>query len=90
MLSLSQIKNQQFIKAIKQGNARMKVLSIEESQNVSGGFLQLIAAFVAVFVLPKVINDNRKEYNQWGHNLGEAAWEWQHPYDPNNPSNPYH
>ena len=61
----------------------MKSLSQTETKQVSGGFLNLIAAFVAVFVLPKVINDNRKEYNQWGQEIGEAAWEWKHPYDPN-------
>lgn len=61
----------------------MKELSIEEITHISGGFLNLIAAFVAVFVLPKVINDNRKEYNKWGHEIGEAAWEWKHPYDSN-------
>jgi len=50
---------------------------------IQGGFFQLIAAVVAVITLPKIINDHRKEYNEWGRALGEAAWEWQHPYDPN-------
>lgn len=61
----------------------MRSLNICESVQISGGFLPLIAAVVAVFVFPKVINDHRKEYNQWGHQIGEALWEYNHPYDPN-------
>ncbi len=61
----------------------MKQLSTNESKSVEGGFLPVLAAVVAVVVFPKVINDHRKEYNQWGRNLGEALYEHNHPYDPN-------
>lgn len=54
-----------------------------EAEQVGGGFLQLIAAFVAVFVLPKIIVDHTKEYNEWGHKIGEVTYEHFHPYDPN-------
>jgi hypothetical protein len=58
-------------------------LNVSEVEQVSGGFLQLIAAVVAVFVFPKIINDTRKEYNEWGHQIGETLYEYNHPYDPN-------
>lgn len=61
----------------------MKEINANEIKIISGGILPLIGALVTVFVLPKIINDNRKEYNQWGHNLGEAIYEYNHPYDPN-------
>jgi len=58
-------------------------LTHKQTTHISGGFLPAIAAFVAILVLPKVVNEHRKEYNQWGHAIGEAAWEHNHPYDPN-------
>lgn len=61
----------------------MRVLTIEECEQVEGGFLAAILAFVAVFTLPKIINDHAQEYIGWGPAVGEAAWEYQHPYDPN-------
>lgn len=67
----------------------MRIITEFEAKEVSGGFLQVLAAIVAVFVAPKIFNDHRKEYNEWGHNLGETVWEWQHPYDPNNPTGVY-
>jgi len=61
----------------------MRTLNTLELLDVNAGILPLIGALVTVFVLPKVINDHRKEYNQWGRELGEAVWEYNHPYDPN-------
>lgn len=61
----------------------MRELTLNEITDVNGGFLQLIAALVTVFVLPKVIHDHTKEYNQWGHQIGEWTYETLHPYDPN-------
>ena len=61
----------------------MRELRPNEVNSIGGGFLPLLAAIVAVVVAPKVINDHRKEYNQWGRNLGEALYEYNHPYDPN-------
>lgn len=58
-------------------------LKLNELKTVFGGFLPLLAAVVAVVVAPKIINDHRKEYNEWGRNLGEHLWEINHPYDPN-------
>lgn len=63
----------------------MEILTIDQTNEVSGGWIPLITALVTVFVLPKVINDHRKEYNEWGQNLGEATFEYLHPYDPNHP-----
>lgn len=61
----------------------MKLLTDAQAQQIEAGILPLIGALVTVFVLPKVINDHRKEYNQWGRDLGEALYEYNHPYDPN-------
>lgn len=61
----------------------MRYLKYKEIELVQGGFLPMLIAAVTIFTLPKLINDHRKEYNQWGQALGEAAWEYQHPYDPN-------
>lgn len=58
-------------------------LSSQEVNQVSGGFLQLLAAVVAVVVAPKIINDHRKEYNQWGRDMSQALYDYNHPYDPN-------
>lgn len=58
-------------------------LNVSEVEQISGGFLQYIAAFVAVFAFPKIFNDHRKEYDEWGHKIGEALYEHNHPYDPN-------
>ena len=58
-------------------------LSNKDVRKVVGGILPLIGALVTVFVLPKVINDNRKEYNQWGRNLSQGLYDHNHPYDPN-------
>lgn len=67
----------------------MIILNIEETQNVSGGFLPALVAFITILTVPKIVNDHRKEYNEWGHNLGEFMWEYNHPYDPNNPQGVY-
>jgi hypothetical protein len=58
-------------------------LNDNQCKSINGAILPLIGALVTVFVLPKVINDHRKEYNQWGRNLGESIYEFNHPYDPN-------
>lgn len=62
----------------------MRYLTINEVQQIEGGFLPALVALVTIFTLPKIINDHRVEYNEWGHQLGEATWEHFHPYDPNN------
>lgn len=67
----------------------MRQLNQKEIELVSGAFLPLLAAVVAVIAAPKLINDHRKEYNQWGHNLAEVTFDYLHPYDPNNPSGIY-
>lgn len=78
------------IKEIKQQkNKIMRNLTINELHQVQGGFLPAIIALVTIFTLPKIINDHRKEYNQWGESLSEYMWEKQYPYDPNNPQFPY-
>ncbi len=51
----------------------MKIITIEQAQKVYGGVLAAVAALVAIFVLPKLINENRKEYNQWGRDLSAQA-----------------
>ncbi len=61
----------------------MKVLTQYEMQQVEGALFPALVALITIFTLPKIINDHRVEYNEWGHNLGEATWEHFHPYDPN-------
>lgn len=61
----------------------MRDVSALELEQVSGGFLQAIGALVAILVLPKIIHDHTQEYNEWGRNLGEYVYEYNHPYDPN-------
>lgn len=61
----------------------MNVITIEQTEQVTGGFLVAVAALVAIVTLPKVVNDHRKEYNQWGHDLSQEYWDWKYPYDPN-------
>jgi hypothetical protein len=61
----------------------MKELSFSETQEINGGLLPAIAGFVAVFVLPMIINDHRKEYNQWGQDISQGYWDNNYPYDPN-------
>lgn len=62
---------------------QMKQLTINEVQQIEGGFLPALVALVTIFTLPKIINDHRVEYNEWGQQLGETTWEHFHPYDPN-------
>lgn len=61
----------------------MRNLTIAEQSHIVAGFVPLILAVVAVFTLPKIINDTRKEYNQWGEQLGQAAFDFTNNYDPN-------
>lgn len=61
----------------------MLELTPNQAKQVEGGIIQLLGAFIAVFAAPRVINEIRKEYNGWGRSIGEAAWEYRHPYNPN-------
>jgi hypothetical protein len=61
----------------------MRVLSIDEQNQTNGGILPLIGALVTVFVLPKIINDHRKEYGDWGRGISQNLYDYNHPYDPN-------
>jgi hypothetical protein len=54
-----------------------------EINEVSGGFLPALIAIITIITLPKIIHENHEVCNEWGHNLGEWAWEHNHPYDPN-------
>jgi len=56
---------------------------MEQSQEVNGGIFQILAAVIAIITFPKIINDSRKEYNQWGHDLSQQYWDYKYPYDPN-------
>lgn len=61
----------------------MKILS--ECELVSGGNA-FVAAFVAVDVFTsfKEMQDAMQTYNEWGHQLGEWAFDMTHEaYDPN-------
>lgn len=58
-------------------------LTQDEAKQVNGGFLQALAAFVAVFTAPIVINKARKELNQMGRDASQATFDYLHPYDPN-------
>jgi len=61
----------------------MHELTFNETKTVGAGFLPLLAALVAVVVAPKIINDHRKEYNQWGRDISQTLYDHNHPYDPN-------
>lgn len=61
----------------------MKQITIQDCLQAYGGFLPALAALIAVIAAPIIIHDNIKKYNSIGHQLGEAAWEHYHPYDPN-------
>lgn len=67
----------------------MEILTIDQTNEVSGGFLPALIAFITILTVPKIVNDHRKEYNEWGHNLGEYTFDYLHPYDPNNPQGIY-
>lgn len=51
--------------------------------NVCGGFIPALVALITIVTVPLIIHDSAKKYNSIGHQLGEAAWEHFHPYDPN-------
>lgn len=68
----------------------MRILTKNEVLKTNGGNLAPLGTFVAVLTVPKIVNDYRKEYNEWGRNLGEYLWESRYPYDPNNPKYPYY
>lgn len=64
----------------------MRILDEMEAAQIDGGFLQILAVVVAVITLPKIINDHRKEYNEWGHDLSQQYWDSTYPYNPNSNS----
>ena len=61
----------------------MKELDMNDLLKVCGGIIPALVAFVTVFALPIIIKDHGKQYNDWGHQIGEAVYEHNHPYDPN-------
>jgi len=56
---------------------------MEEITKAYGGLLPALVAFATVFALPLIIRDHGKTYNDIGHQVGEALYEHNHPYDPN-------
>jgi flagellar motor component MotA len=61
----------------------MTELKHHELFTVAGGLLPAIGALIAIIAAPLLIKHHIEEYNQIGHQLGEALWEHNHPYDPN-------
>lgn len=61
----------------------MRELNMNEIEKVFGQWLPALAALVAVFSLPHIINDHRQEYNKWGRELGGWIYDQTHSYDPN-------
>jgi hypothetical protein len=58
----------------------MRVLVVQETMNVDGGGLfAAIAALIAIFTLPKILNDHSQEYAEWGQNLSQKYWDDVYP-----------
>lgn len=65
------------------GVSQDEMKRVKQLGTAFGGFLPALAALVAVFAIPHVLNDHRKEYNAWGHELGAWIYDATHSYDPN-------
>ena len=61
----------------------MRELTSHEAQEVDGGFLAALGAFVLIFTLPKIINDHKKTYGEWGQEWSQQFYDSTYPYDPN-------